>query len=231
MSGYRRYGYRRYGYGYRRRYYGGYRRYMSTARKANIAYRSTRKIVKRQEVKVHESSFFGQYLGGGVYSDVFSGFAKVGRGTGQDQRIGTTVSPTSLRLKIRLHADDTGSPISGNFSMLFRIIVFIWKGYGDPTISQLLESVAILSHKNSEYKYQSKVLYDKVHRLDSQIQMKHLNITLKRALRRYPINYDDNQSSTTYRLNGLHIAVISDPGATSGQLRFDCTSRLCYKDS
>lgn len=203
---------------------------MSTARKANIAYRSTRKIVKRQEVKTRESSFFGQYLGGGVYSDVFSGFAKVARGTGDGQRIGTQIIPTSLRLKISLRADDTGSPISGNFTMLFRIIVFIWKGDGDPGLSQILDSIALLSHKNDEYKYNSKILYDKVHKLDSQVQMKYFPITIKRALRKYPISYDDSSSSTQYRMNGLHLAVISDPGTTVGQIRFDCTARLCFKD-
>ena len=231
MSGYRRYGYRRYGYGYRRRYYGRYRRYMSTARKANIAYRSTRKIVKRQEVKTREDSFSGTFLGGGIGSGIFSGFARVLRGTGEGQRIGISIAPTSLRLKIKLQADELGSPVSSNFSMLLRIIVLVWKGYGDPTISQILDSVQILSHKNEEYKYQSKILYDKVHRLDGQIQMKHLNITLKRALRRYPITYDDSQSSVAYRMNGLHIVCVSDPGPSVGRLTFDCTSRLCYKDS
>ena len=228
MSGYRRYGYRRYG--YRRRYYGRYRRYgMSTARKANIAYRSTRKIVKRQEVKSYESSFSRTFLGGGVDSVVFPQFGKVPRGVGEDDRLGSSIVPTSLRLKIRLEADDMGNPISGNFSMLLRIIVFIWKDAGDPTLSQLLESIALLSHKSDLYKYNSKILYDKVHRLDSQIQMKHFPITIKKALRRYPIRYD-NDASPDYMANGLHIGLICDPGPTAGQLRFDCVSRLCFKD-
>lgn len=203
---------------------------MSTARKANIAYRSTRKIVKRQEVKSYESSFSRTFLGGGIDSVVFPQFAKVPRGIGEDDRIGSSITPTSLRLKIRLEADDMGNPISGNFSMLLRIIVFVWKDAGDASLSQVLESIALLSHKSDLYKYNSKILYDKIHRLDGQILMKHVPITIKKALRRYPIRYD-NDAATDYMKNGLHIGLICDPGTTVGRLRFDCVSRLCFKDS
>lgn len=220
MSLYNRYGYRRYGNG----------NGMSTARKADIAYKSTRKIVKRQEVKTHESAFTHTFLGGGIGSQVFSGFGKVPRGVGEDDRLGSSIVPTSLRLKIRLQADDMGNPISGNFTMLLRIIVFIWKDVGDPTLSQLLESIALLSHKSDLYKYNSKILYDKVHRLDSQIQMDYLDLVLKKEFYRYPIRYD-NDASPDYMANGLHIGLICDPGPTAGQLRFDCVSRLCFKDT
>lgn len=239
MSGYRRYSRSRYGYR-RRRYYGyRYRRYgMSTARKANIAYRSTRKMVKRQEVKTHEIVSNNFAINSSLVN--FNTIAKVPQGNTEDSRIGNSISPTSLRIKLFLHArlQTTLDPVSTPFTKLFRIIIAVWKGEGDPSLGDILDTTdspnLIVAPKNDQYKYNSKILYDKVHKIDHQIQMKTVPITIKRSLRRYPVTLQGATSPVTYRMNGYHMWIIPDSIQTlpsNVQINGHMASRLVFKDN
>lgn len=229
MSGYRRYKSR---YGYRRRKYYGYnRRYMSTARKANIAYKSTRKMVKREEIK--------NYIREDLSSTISTGFmnlAAIARGTGDRERIGNTITPTSLRIKLLLRGEDAlYAPIAGNWTQLFRILVVVWKGQGSPTLGDILENTnagsLLTTQKSIDDKYNSKILYDKVHRLDSQMQSKYVKITIKKGLRRYPITYNDGSGSTAFKTNGLGMFILSPAQqSVTGNFYYTLNSKLCYKD-
>lgn len=205
--------YRR-GYRSRRR-----KRFMGKKSAKSVAYRAlklAKKVNKREELKMVETA--GTIVGPDS-SGAIQNLSVVSQGNNNQNRQGDVISPTSLKLRLTasIHASATATQL--------RVILFKSKTTAITTVTQIINTAAINAFKAEDYRYISKILYDKVFQLDSVNRPEmflHKYIKLG-GIMGYP------GSTTTPNRNGVSILLISDEAANVPLVAY--TSRLHFKDA
>jgi hypothetical protein len=207
-----------------------------TPAKAKQADRHTRKIVKKVldkslELKFHNYSSAGSSLGSDATGTIFE-LGIIAQGTTDSNRIGDKVSPKSVDMRLTLRTGSAGT------SATARVIIFQLKdsydaASGPPLFEDLLNSVykstvnAVNAPRNMDKLRNFNVIYDKVHSMTIDDELKFIDIKRKRLS---PIQYQ--AASSYYGTNTLWMMAISDDvGGTTGRPVLTFVNQMTYTDA
>lgn len=156
----------------------------------------------------------------------------VAQGVAQGQRVGDMLRPTNLTVKYNLYWHNNAATTDGN---TVRVLLVKWKNVGNPTLSNILQSVTQYNVVNSAYHWIDQhdddytVLYDKRHSCNYSQQTAHGEIRVNpRSLS--PINFDPAGGSGN-GVNKIYMYMCSDDsGIVSGYPTGSYYARLQYVD-
>lgn len=181
------------------------RRNTSLAKKA---YRLAKKAYKAPELKY--ATITGSLTAPST-TGTMQCISLVSQGTTNNTRIGDTVSPTSIsmRMKMNLHASATASQV--------RVIVYRWISEAPNTasVSDILGTSTISSFKSDDNRYQSEFLMDRVFSLNTDRPEIYLQRKIK--LNKY-ISFPEG--SATPNRNAIYIAILSDEATNTPTLDY-----------
>lgn len=201
----------------RRTYRRRYTRKTSTASKVNKALYLAKKAQSQKELKWHQVTTGASNVN--VDGSLVS-LSSVAQGDANNMRDGNVIYPTSVKLRLTLDKS------SADAVTRMRIIIFRWISETPEQIIDVLDSVSLTAFKSDSFRYQSQILYDKVHTLsEGQVPEKFVTVSCKlRGL----IAFADG--AAVPNRNGIWMIFLSDSAvATSATLRY--TSRLYFKDA
>lgn len=146
--------------------------------------------------------------------------SSITQGDSNNERIGDTILAKSLHYKatLLLNASATAS--------LVRVIFFKWRSEAPAGVTDVLLTAAITSFKSQDLRFQSKILSDRVYKLNDASQPEIFfkgKIMLKDLLISFP------EASATSNMNGIHMLILSDEATNSPVFRMQ--TRLYYVDS
>lgn len=182
--------------------------------------------MKKKEKKV-ESKMFDRVISADAID--FTGLTynlllNIAQGAADNQYIGSTIKPTTLRMKWDCTFPDTTN--------MLRVIVLQTIGGGTPTTATVLQSVgnvrAPLSPFERDWMKTFKVLYDEMFTsvLGTQTQRISGDVRIPYTKLR-EVEFTD--SSGSLEANGIFLIVVSDSAAASHPV-FQAQSRIYYRD-
>lgn len=141
-------------------------------------------------------------------------------------RDGDSIKMKNHNMRISLSMNPTGT------TARIRLIVFMWKNASSaPVVTSILEAADVLSPKNQDLKYQSKILHDKVFQLDSSSDYSaycDFFTDFKGPLGKYShVQY--NAASGTINTNGMYILMLSDQATLTPAISY--YSRVQFYDN
>jgi len=211
------------------------------------ALRAVRAMKKRQELKEFDHVYGDRQLfpanQAPLESDMFDLYTlnDIPQGQQGNQRIGTSVNPTSVSIRMQLRFKQFGAnPDDSTQPSPVRIILFIWKpttaAVGPNTILEPqanYENYINAFYKDSQ-KFNKKILFDHTYyNHDFFDPVRYIDI--KRSIpKRYQFQYNNPNAEPTQ--NYLHLLVINGPGNATfvppeENLIYRFISRLRYKDN
>lgn len=145
--------------------------------------------------------------------------AAVSQGDGNNDRTGDKINPTRLHVrgKLNLNASATSS--------LVRLIVYSYKSGTSTAVTDILPaSPTVEDFKSDAKRYASKILYDKVLRInDVSMPEKYFQFSCK-----LPSYIAYNGGTTTPTVNGVYMLLLSDESTNTPTPSINC--RLHFKD-
>jgi len=161
------------------------------------------------------------------YAGTVIALSDVGNGTTNITRIGNSIIPRKLELRLTMSCADAYN--------VMRVIIFRWGlrfSVDPPDASDILELVSSTNAVNSPYAYNErsayKIIFDQVYTmvLSQSDNIKYANISLK--MKQKAVNYFG--ASTSDIMNGYYVLFISDSSVTTHP-GMNYYSRLTYTDS
>lgn len=207
---------------YRRRPARRYRRYRrSAASKAlYLARKANRSELKYHTVAVNSPMPFtsGQFR---------VSLSNVIQGTGQNQRIGLSITPTSINVQMLMKLNDLG-----DLPHTVRVILFLWRaenytvGTGNPPDQDYLQEPTVTSYKNEQQRFMSKTLYDRAFSL-SPNGTRQMRISIKRKLSTLMAYTQDGSYQNR---NQLMMLVYTDSNSGNPDPEVTFSTRLYFTD-
>ena len=155
----------------------------------------------------------------------FKTLSNVGQGTGQTERIGLSITATSINVQMLMKLDDLGE-----LPHTVRVVLFLWRSEQyDVTINDpdYLQSSSVLAYKNEDIRFQSKTLYDRSFSL-SPNGTRQMRISIKRKLSSL-MAYTYNTANSQNR-NQLVMAIYTDTQSGNPNPLVTFNTRLYFTD-
>lgn len=188
----------------------------STKAVAYKALKLAKKANKLPELKQNEITWSATSVSS---SGTMEELSVVAAGTGNNQKVGDRINPTSLRFRgtMNIHASATSS--------LVRLIIFRWNsGLFTTTVGDILVAGTIKSFKSQDKRFESEILYDRVFKLNS-VERPELFFQGKLKLKK-PIAYAGGASAANR--NSIGYLILSDEATNTPTV--DISSRMWFRD-
>lgn len=153
----------------------------------------------------------------------WNSLAVIDNGTGAGQRVGLSITPTSINLSILMELDPIGA-----MSHSVRVILFYWKteSYNPSTDGDYLQTVDVLSYKDETKRFLSKTVYDRTFSL-SPNGTRQMRVSIKRKLKGI-MAYSG--AATLPNKNNLILAIYTDTKSGDPNPLVTYNSRLYFTD-
>lgn len=142
-------------------------------------------------------------------------------GDGNNAREGNVIYPTSSRIRMNMEMDVDA------VNTLVRVIVFKWLvGGTTPIITDILQTNSINSFKSEANRFNSKILYDRVHQLNIGATTKKM-VNINNKFRNYLMAFPE--ATAQANKNAIYILMLSDETVDLPTVSFQ--QRLYFKDA
>lgn len=191
------------------------RRYNNTDATARKALYLARKAQNQKELKYHSVLNLSNTVTSSGEIVALSGLTQ---GDTNNERDGNVIYPTSVALRLNMISVST-------VRTKCRVIIFKWLEGTTPSVSDILDTVDVVSFKSDGHRFESKILYDRTIVLD--------NILLQEKFIQKRIKLDGliayNETSSVPSKNGIYMLLMSDQGANFPTFSYE--TRLYFKDA
>ena len=189
----------------------------STARKADQALQLAKKAFRSEELKEANYSLTAYAINS---TGILLPIVQITRGTTNNEYIGNRILPTSVQWRFKLNQSVAA------VSTQVRVMIVQWTSLIPATtaVTNVLATASLVSFKSDDFRYNSRVLYDKVYSLNTDRPETFTKGKLK--LKDY-MSFNETLNNPTR--NGLYLLLLSDEAVNTPSLDF--TSKVFYRDA
>lgn len=207
--------YKNYKKNYRRKRY--YRKRRSAYSLAKKSLYMAKKAQGQKELKHSNHSFSSTVSQTGTIVSL----STVQEGDTNNSRDGNVIYPTSSRIRMNMEMDVDA------INTLVRVIVFKWLiGGTTPVVTDIIQTASINSFKSELNRFNSQILYDRVHQLNIGATTKKM-VNINNKFRNYLMAFPE--ATAQANKNAIYILLLSDESVDLPTVSFQ--QRLYYKDA